>query len=154
MPYLLDIDSSATPGNGSVSRRIARSFRDAFTGPVVHRDLGLAPVPHLTVEGITARSTERAGHTPSQAMAQAVQDELIEEFLGASAYLFTVPLYNLTMLSVFKAWLDQVMVFGRTLDAGANPPSAGRPATVITARGGGYGPGSPNHGLDHLVPSL
>ncbi|MFD8456414.1 FMN-dependent NADH-azoreductase [Streptomyces antimycoticus] len=154
MSHLLHIDSSATPGDGSVSRRVARSFRASFTGPVIHRDLGLAPVPHLTAESITARSTEPAQHTPEQAKAQALQDELIEEFLGASAYLFTIPLYNLTMPSVFKAWLDQIMIFGRTLAIGATPPTAGRPATVITARGGSFGPGTPNHGMDHLVPSL
>lgn len=45
-----------------------------------------------------------------------MQDALIEEFLGPSAYLFTVPMYNLTMPSVFKAWLDQIRAFGRTMD--------------------------------------
>ncbi len=45
----------------------------------------------------------------------AIQDELIAEFLGADAYLFTEPMYNLTMPSAFKARLDQIMVDGRTL---------------------------------------
>src|SRR5882757_5962376 len=49
-----------------------------------------------------------AQYTPEEADAAAMQDALIEEFLGASAYLFTVPMYNLTMPSVFKAWLDQI----------------------------------------------
>jgi FMN-dependent NADH-azoreductase len=148
MSYLLHIDSSSRAAD-SVSRQVARSFRDLWRGPVAHRDLATAPVPHLSAAGITARSTNPAGHDPEQAAA--VQRELIEEFVGAGAYLFTVPMYNYSMPSVFKAWLDQIMVVGVTI---APPPAAGRPALVISARGGGYGPGAPNHGMDHVVPAL
>lgn len=153
MSYLLHIDSSSL-GEASVSRQVARSFRRAWTGQVVHRDLAVAPVPHLDAAGITARTVEPARHTPEQAEAVKVQDELIEEFLGAGAYLFTVPMYNLTMPSVFKAWLDQIVVDGRTFHHAGPSPAAGRPAVVISARGGGYGPGAPNHGLDYVVPAL
>ncbi|NED82837.1 FMN-dependent NADH-azoreductase, partial [Streptomyces sp. SID11233] len=107
--YLLHIDSSAL-GEASFSRQVAQSFRDQWEGPVVHRDLAASPVPHLSAAGVTARVTEPALHTPEQAKALAIQDELIDELLGASAYLFTVPMYNLSMPSVFKAWLDQIIV--------------------------------------------
>lgn len=153
MSYLLHIDSSSL-GAGSVSRQVADSFRAAWEGPVVHRDLAASPVPHLTAAGVTARNTDPAEHSLEQAKAAAIQDELIDEFLGAGAYLFTVPMYNYSMPSVFKAWLDQIMVAGRTLDFVNGSPAAGRPAVVISARGGGYGPGTPNHGLDHVVPFL
>jgi FMN-dependent NADH-azoreductase len=150
MSYLLHIDSSSA-GAGSVSRQVALSFRDGWRGRVVYRDLAASPVPHITAAGITARFTDPAGRDPGQAAAAAIQDELIGEFLGAGAYLFTVPMYNYSMPSVFKAWLDQIIVVGVTI---VPPPAAGRPALVISARGGGYGPGAPNHGMDHLVPAL
>jgi len=153
MSYLLHIDSSSL-GEASISRQVAQSFRRAWPGEVVHRDLATAPVPHLSAAGITARTVEPARHTPEQAEAAKVQDELVEEFLGAGAYLFTVPMYNLTMPSVFKAWLDQVIVDGRTFDRSGPSPATGRPAVLISARGGGYGPGTPNHGLDYVVPAL
>ena len=153
MSYLLHIDSSSL-GEASVSRQVAQSFRDTWQGPVVHRDLAASPVPHLDAAGITARITDPAQHTPEQAKAAAVQDELIEEFLGADAYLFTVPMYNLTMPSVFKAWLDQIVVADRTVNHAGSSPVAGRPAVVISARGGGYGPGAPTEGLDYVVPAL
>ncbi|WP_326807955.1 MULTISPECIES: NAD(P)H-dependent oxidoreductase [unclassified Streptomyces] len=153
MSYLLHIDSSSLD-EASVSRQVARSFRDAWQGEVVHRDLAAAPVPHLSAAGITARDTDPAQHTPEQASAAAVQDELIEEFLGAGAYLFTVPMYNITMPSVFKAWLDQLIVFDRTVIHGGPSPAAGRPAVLISARGGAYGPGAPREGLDYVVPPL
>ncbi|BCL30806.1 FMN-dependent NADH-azoreductase [Streptomyces aurantiacus] len=149
MSYLLHIDSSAL-GEVSVSRQVAQTFLEDWDGKVVHRDLAAAPVPHLSAAGITARVTDPAHHTDEQAAAAALQDELIEEFLGARAYLFTVPMYNLSMPSVFKAWLDQVMVYGRTFKPA---PAAGRPAVLISARGGSYGPGAPNHGLDYVVPT-
>ncbi|NEB03397.1 NAD(P)H-dependent oxidoreductase [Streptomyces sp. SID13726] len=153
MSYLLHIDASAL-GDASVSRQVAQSFRAEWDGPVVHRDLALSPVPHLSAAGIAARITDPALHTPEQAEAAAVQKELIDEFLGAGAYLFTVPMYNYSMPSVFKAWLDQILAEGRTLDFTNGPASTGRPAVLISARGGGYGPGTPNHGKDHLVPAL
>jgi FMN-dependent NADH-azoreductase len=149
MSYLLHIDASSLD-EASVSRQVAQSFRDEWKGAVIHRDLAVSPAPHLSAAGIT----DPAEHTPEQAKALAVQDELIEEFLGADAYLFTVPMYNLTMPSVFKAWLDQIMVAGRTLSFDGPPPTLGRPATVISARGGGYGTGAPKEGMDHLVPTL
>lgn len=62
-------------------------------------------------------------------------------------------MYNYSMPSVFKAWLDQIMAEGRTLDFTNGPATTGRPAVLISARGG-YGPGTPNHGKDHLVPAL
>jgi FMN-dependent NADH-azoreductase len=46
------------------------------------------------------------------------------------------------------------MVVGRTLSFDGPPPTLGRPATVISARDGGYGPSAPKHGMDHLVPAL
>lgn len=153
MSYLLHIDASSL-GAGSVSRQVEASFRDGWTGEVVHRDLAAAPIPHLTAAGISARATDPARRTPQEAAAAAVQDELIEEFLGAGGYLFTVPLYNYSMPSVFKAWLDQIVVVGRTMETPGGPPAAGRPALLISARGGAYGPGTPQHGMDHLVPTL
>lgn len=149
MSYLLHIDSSSL-AEASVSRQVAQSFRETWDGKVVYRDLAATPVPHLSAAGITARVTDPAQHTDEQAAEAALQEELIQEFLGASAYLFTVPMYNLSMPSVFKAWLDQIMVFGRTFKPA---PAAGRPAVLISARGGSYAPGAPNHGLDYVVPT-
>jgi FMN-dependent NADH-azoreductase len=151
MSYLLHIDSSSL-GEASVSRQVAQSFLEGWDGKVVHRDLAAAPVPHISAAGVTARDTDPARYTDEQAAAAALQDTLIGELLGADAYLFTVPMYNLTLPSAFKAWLDQILVYGRTI--GGSSPVAGRPAVVISARGGSYGPGAPRHGFDYVVPVL
>ncbi|MDP9793211.1 FMN-dependent NADH-azoreductase [Catenuloplanes nepalensis] len=154
MSYLLHIDATAF-AEESISRRIARSFLDSWGGTeIVYRDLAATPVPHITAAGISARLTDRARHTPEQAAAQAVQDELLEEFLGAGGYLFTAPIYNYGVPSVLKAWIDQIAVSGRTIHLPDGPPTAGRPAVLISSRGGSYGPGEPHEGRDHLVPNV
>ena len=153
MSYLLHIDSTAF-ATESLSRQVAASFREAWDGEVVYRDLAVTPAPHITAAGVSARLTDPAVHSAAQAAALRVQDELIDEFLGASAYLFTVPMYNYTMPSVFKAWIDQVVVVGRTIAMPDGPPAAGRPAVVVSARGGSYEPGVPNHGMDHVFTTL
>lgn len=153
MSYLLRIDSSAS-GSASFSRQVADTFTSSWKGDIVTRDLALSPIGHLDAAGITARTTPAAEHEPEQRAAAAVQETLVEEFLGAGAYLFSVPLYNYSMPSVFKAWLDHIMIAGRTIGLGDAVPTAGRPAVIVSARGGGYGPGSPQHGKDFLVPAL
>jgi FMN-dependent NADH-azoreductase len=154
MSYLLHIDATSFDAE-SISRRVARSFLDVWPGEVVHRDLAASPVPHITAAGISARLTDPAQHTPREAAAAALQDALVEEFLGAAGYLFTVPLYNYGIPSSFKAWMDQVIIFGRTYNLpDGPPPAAGRTAVVISSRGGAYGPGAPHEGRDHLVPNI
>lgn len=154
MPYLLHLDATSFDAE-SISRRVAGSFLDVWPGEVVHRDLAANPVPHITAAGISARLTDPAQHTPREAAAAALQDELVEEFLGAAGYLFTVPLYNYGIPSSFKAWMDQVVIFGRTYNLpDGPPPAAGRTAVVISSRGGSYGPGAPHEGRDHLVPNI
>lgn len=152
MSYLLRIDASAS-GEDSLSNQVADTFTEAWSGDVVRRDLAAQPLAHLDADGISSRVTPPDAHTLAQKLAAVVQDDLVEEFLGADAYLFAVPLYNYTMPSVFKAWLDHVMIVGRTI--GLQPsPTKGRPAVLVSARGGGYGPGAPMHGKDFLVPTL
>jgi FMN-dependent NADH-azoreductase len=153
MSYLLRIDASAN-GDSSFSRKVADSFTDAWRGEIVRRDLALDTLGHLGAPGITSRVTPADQHTSEQKAAARLESELVEEFLGADAYLFAVPLYNYSMPSVFKAWLDHTMVVGRTIGVPGGSPTAGRPAVIVSARGGGYGPGSPQHGKDFLVPAL
>lgn len=153
MSYLLRIDSSAS-GDASFSRRVADTFAASWSGPIVTRDLARSPLGHLDTAGITARTTPADLRSSQQRASAELQDALVEEFLGASAYLLAVPMYNYSMPSVFKAWLDHIMIPGKTFGLGDADPATGRPAVIVSARGGGYGPGSPQHGKDFLIPTL
>jgi FMN-dependent NADH-azoreductase len=157
MAHLLHVDSSALSA-GSVSKEIAETFRTTWAaehpdGTVAYRDLGANPLPALTESAIYAMALPAEQHSPEQAAAFAVRDEVAREVEQADAYLFTVPMYNWGIPGSFKSYLDQIIVVGRTLIDGA-PPLAGRPATVILSYGGGYDPGAPKEGWDFVQPYL
>lgn len=158
MAHLLHVDSSALSA-GSVSKEIADTFRSTWqqehpNGTITHRDLGLQPVPALEEAGIFAAFTPAEQHTAEQAAAFALRQELVDEVVAADAYLFTVPMYNWGIPATFKAWLDQVILSGRTLTFDGNPPLSGRPAAVVLTYGGGYDAGAPREGWDFVQPYL
>ncbi|MEU1162258.1 FMN-dependent NADH-azoreductase [Streptomyces sp. NPDC090075] len=153
MATLLHIDSSLLPGDASSSRTVTDAFRKAWQeqhpdGTVVYRDLAAEPVPHITAASHTAGFADPATHTPEQAAAFADRVKLIEELEQADAVLIGAPMYNFTIPSTLKAWLDNVILFGRT--AGENPSAKGIPVTVVASRGGSYAPGTPREPFEYV----
>jgi FMN-dependent NADH-azoreductase len=143
MATLLHIDSSVFPGEASASRSVAAVFRQTWEeqhpdGAVIYRDLAAEPVPHMTADGYAAR----------QSAAFASRLELIEELETADAVLIGAPMYNYTIPSTLKAWLDNVILLGRT--SGEAPSSKGKPVTVVASRGGSYAPGTPKEGFEFV----
>ncbi|MFH9349287.1 FMN-dependent NADH-azoreductase [Kitasatospora sp. NPDC017646] len=156
MPTLLHIDSSALT-DGSVSREVTAAFRAAWEaehpgGTVIHRDLAADPVPHLDAAGITAGHLPAEARTAEQAAAFALREQLMVELETADAVLIGSPMYNFTIPSTLKAWLDQVILMGRT--AGEAPSAKGTPVTVVAARGGSYGPGAPREPYEFVTTYL
>ncbi|MEU1293716.1 MULTISPECIES: NAD(P)H-dependent oxidoreductase [unclassified Streptomyces] len=154
MPTLLHIDSSVFPAGASASRDVTDAFRTAWQeqhpeGTVIHRDLSAHPVPHLTADAHTAGFADPATHTPGQAAAFAERLRLIEELENADAVLIGAPMYNFSIPSTLKAWLDNVILMGRT--AGTEDSLIkGTPVTVVASRGGSYAPGTPREGFEYV----
>jgi FMN-dependent NADH-azoreductase len=153
MATLLHIDSSVFPTDSSTSRAVTDAFRRSWEeqhpeGEVIYRDLTTDPVPHITADAHTAGFADPATHSPEQAAAFAERVKLIEELERADAVLIGAPMYNLTVPSTLKAWLDNVVLFGRT--AGAAQSVKGTPVTVVASRGGAYGPGTPRAGYEYV----
>jgi len=153
MATLLHIDSSVLPGAASASRAVTEAFRKTWqeqhpTGAVIYRDLAVDPVPHITADAHTAGFADPAAHTPEQAAAFAARLELIEELERADAVVIGAPMYNFTIPSTLKAWLDNVTLFGRT--GGENPSAKGTPVTVVASRGGSYAPGTPRESFEFV----
>ncbi|MER6984214.1 FMN-dependent NADH-azoreductase [Streptomyces carpinensis] len=153
MATLLHIDSSLFPGEASASRAVTDAFSRTWReqhpdGTVIYRDLAVNPVPHITADGHTAGFADPAAHTPEQAAAFADRVRLIEELEQADAVLIGAPMYNFTIPSTLKAWLDNVILFGRT--AGENPSAKGTPVTVVASRGGSYAPGTPRESYEYV----
>jgi FMN-dependent NADH-azoreductase len=153
MVTLLHIDSSVLPGEASSSRSVAAAFRKAWEeqhpeGTVIHRDLATDPVPHITATAWTAGITAPSERTPEQSAAYAARLKLIEELEQADAVLIGAPMHNYSIPSTLKAWLDSVLLIGRT--AGENPSARGIPVIVVASRGGSYKPGTPREGFEFV----
>ncbi|MFD5397180.1 FMN-dependent NADH-azoreductase [Streptomyces sp. NPDC127097] len=153
MATLLLIDSSVFPEGGSASRSVTAAFRKAWEdqhpdGTVIHRDLAADPLPHLDGAGASAAFSDPAAHTPEQQAAFALRIELVEELERADAIVIGAPMYNFTIPSTLKAWLDQVIIMGRT--AGEQPSAKGTPVTVVASRGGSYAPGTPREPFEYV----
>ncbi|MEU5545095.1 FMN-dependent NADH-azoreductase [Streptomyces sioyaensis] len=153
MATLLLIDSSVFPEGGSASRSVTAAFRKAWEeqhpdGTVIHRDLAAAPLPHLDAVGASAGFSDPATHSPEQRAAFALRVELAEELEQADAIVIGAPMYNFTIPSTLKAWLDQVILMGRT--SGEQPSAKGTPVTVVASRGGSYAPGTPREPFEYV----
>jgi FMN-dependent NADH-azoreductase len=158
MSTLLHIDSSISPA--SASRALASRFAAAWVdshpgGTIVHRDLVVTPPPHISWAAATASMTPAEAQTAEQAAAWQAREELIRELETADSLVVSVPMYNWSIPSTLKAWIDQVIAVGRTVNMEGGPGVlTGKLVTVITARGGAYGPGTPQEGNDHQEPYL
>jgi FMN-dependent NADH-azoreductase len=153
MATLLHIDSSVFPREASASRGVTDTFRKVWEeqhpeGTVIYRDLSAHPVPHITAAAHTAGFADPAIHTPEQAAAFAERLKLIEELEQADAVLIGAPMYNYSVPSTLKAWLDNVILLGRT--AGEAPSAKGTPVTVVASRGGSYAPGTPRESYEYV----
>ncbi|WP_031160356.1 FMN-dependent NADH-azoreductase [Streptosporangium roseum] len=159
MSTLLHLDSSAdlsTSRSRAITAAFASAFRDAEPGnTVVHRDLHADPLPHLADASLHWAARLRSADASPEPAAEDLQQRLIAELLGADVLLLGFPLYNYSLPSSLKAWLDHVHVPGQTAPSAiSGAPLAGRPAVLVTSRGGDYDSGTVNEGRDHATPVL
>lgn len=140
MAYLLQLDSSANLSS-SATRRLTAEAADRWLSKgrdreIRRRDLHTDPLPHLPTNAlhfIAARRPEDA--TAPSPEAQRLQDELLDELAGAAAVLIGSPMYNYSMPSTLKAWLDYVHVIGANSPVGEGiDPLRSKPVTVVSAR--------------------
>jgi FMN-dependent NADH-azoreductase len=154
MSTLFRLDASIRQ-EGSATRALADTLQQALEhelGPfrLVRRDVGRHPLDaHTWADSVTASMlpVDQRSAGPSRAAATAAT--LADEVLAADTLVFAVPLYNWGVSQHFKTWFD-VTVTDPRLGPGT-VALAGRPAFLVTARGGGYGPGTPREGWDHAT---
>ena len=159
MTKVLVLDSAAT-GEQSVSRKLIDGLVAGLTereggAEIVRRDIGAAPIPHLTAETVFAI---RAGEAATEAGAQALalSDQLIEELRAADVLVIGAPMYNFGIPSTLKAWFDHVLRARITFRYTENGPEGlvtGKKAIVVESRAGLYSEG-PMAALDSQEPHL
>lgn len=153
MTTILHIESSSHY-EGSATREIGTFLRKQLQAihahaHIVERDLVKQPVPHLTPEMVAA-----LGQPDSPELT--LSNQLIDELLAADILVIEAPMYNFSIPSVLKAWIDHVARAGRTFTyAGGSPKGlvVGKKAILILGRGGVYSEG-PAKIMDYQEPYL
>ena len=141
---------------GSHSRAIADIVEQAWLGAnadeqVVRRHLGSDPIPATAWgDAVTAGGVAEDQRTAQQRASVALAATLVDELIDADALLFAVPLFNFGVSQHFKTWVDLVITDPRM--GPGQQPLAGKPAELVTVRGGNYSAGTPREGWDHSTP--
>lgn len=153
---LFRLDSSIRH-QGSVSREVADTLENAWVrhhpvGKVVHRDLAERPLPAEAWATAASSAYGNGELSPEQRSAIALAAGLADELLAAEAIVIATPLYNFGINQLLKNYIDLLIIDPRF--APDQMPLAGKPLTIVIARGGGYGVGTPREGWDHATPYL
>lgn len=144
---LLHLDSSIT-GDGSVSRQLSASIvaRLRAADPALdisYRDLAADPIAHLTLGLLPATSPDSRA--------------LLDQFLASNVIVIGAPMYNFTLPSQLKAWLDRILIAGETFAYGPEGQQglAGDKRVIIAlSRGGLYSAGTPHAAYEHAESYL
>jgi FMN-dependent NADH-azoreductase len=154
MASILHINSSVR-NQGSVSREVTGEFLKQWKtahpdGTVVERDLTANPVPHLNEKMLGAFFTAADQRTPEQAEIVKLSDELVAELFAADVIVIGAPMYNFSISSTLKAWIDHVARAGVTFKYTESGPVGlvqEKKVYVCTSRGGVYSEG-PGQSMD------
>jgi len=143
---LLQIDSSIL-GDASASRQLTAAITDAFVAAhpgltVASRDLAAEPLAHFDGSSLPGVRAEGADHE---------DDRILQEFLDADVVVIGAPMYNFSIPSQLKSWLDRLLIAGKTFRYTADGPAGlvgGKTVLIASARGGLYAPGMPGEAND------
>lgn len=154
MNHILVINSSLS-GSTSVSRilvdaAVQRLLEVDPNAVVTYRDVGDAPIPHLT--SATVAGIRAVAETQAELAAQALSDELIAELKAADIVVIGAPMYNFSIPTSLRAWFDHVLR-PRVTFAAVQGLLTGIRAVVIEARGGRFTEG-PTKAMDFQEPYL
>ncbi|AUV01235.1 NAD(P)H-dependent oxidoreductase [Phytobacter ursingii] len=143
---ILHVDSGITLEN-SVSRQLSYEVVKALTEKgqcenIIYRDLVKDEIPHLTGDIAAGfRAVSDAVTTPELATEYDLSEKIVNEFLTSDIIVIGAPMYNFTVASQLKAWLDRLAQPGKTFHYTAHGPvglATGKTVIVASARGGFY----------------
>ncbi|KAF0813236.1 FMN-dependent NADH-azoreductase 1 [Andreprevotia sp. IGB-42] len=152
---LLHIDSSVMAGN-SVSRqltaRIAAEWQKSQPGLVTdYLDLAESAPSHLSSDSLGFRLGADAT-SEVQRTENALSEALVTQFLAADVIVIGAPMYNFSVPSQLKAWIDRIAQAGRTFKYTETGPvglAGGKTVIIASTRGGVYSTSEAMRALDH-----
>ena len=151
---LLHIDSSIL-GDNSTSRQLSAELVAAWAAAepgvdVTYRDLAADAISHLSAASLVAAGTPAELRDAAQKHEAALSEQSIEEFRAADAIVIGAPMYNFSIPSQLKAWIDRIAVAGKTFRYTESGPEglAGGKKVIIVSTAGGIHAGQPS-GVAH-----
>ena len=154
---LLHIDSSPLAAN-SVSRelteRVVAQWRATHPGTVVeYLDLAVDTPSHLSIDSLGFRLGPNAeGLSDVQRRENVISEQLVTQFLAADVVVVGAPMYNFSVPTQLKSWIDRVAQAGRTFtytEKGPKGLAGGKTVIIASTRGGVYSTNPAMAGLDH-----
>lgn len=160
---LLHIDASSKYHKWSNSRALGRYFIEQLVQQGVELDIDYLDVtedvqPHVSAEFVQATYTPKAQRTEAMNNVLASSDAMCERVLAADALVCAMPMYNWTIPSTFKTFIDTIIRTGVTYDLLENGMTrgklAGKKVLFITTRGADLRGESPYSCMDAMTPVL
>jgi FMN-dependent NADH-azoreductase len=148
MTRILHIDASPL-GKNSISRKLTASVIKHLQAEnpealISHRDLIATPVAHLGGELLQVLRPTAGSVPPDNAAVReeaAQTEELLREFLAADVVVIGAPMFNFSIPSQLKAWIDRVVQAGRTFRYTEKGPlglAGAKKVIIVSSRGGMY----------------
>ena len=106
---------------------------------IVERNFRENPVPHLDADWLQALSTPAADRSEEQQTKVNYSDSLIAEIQAADTLVIALPMYNFSVPSMLKAWIDHISRAGVTFKyttAGAEGLLQDKKVYLVSAMGG------------------
>jgi FMN-dependent NADH-azoreductase len=154
---ILRLDSSIFGAGGAstqLNEQLVESLRNRYGEvEVFHRDLAQNPLPHFTVDFVQALGKAPSERTPEENQQVALADQLIDELQQADVLVVGAPMYNFSIPSTLKTWMDYVARAGTTFQYTAAGPQGllnGTRVFISASRGGQH----KDQATDSVVPLL
>ncbi|SFG67150.1 FMN-dependent NADH-azoreductase [Pseudomonas sp. NFACC45] len=140
---LLHIDSSIL-GDNSASRQLSRDVVEAWKAAeadviVTYRDLAADAISHFSAQTLIAAGTSAELRDAAQKHETDLSASTMAEFLAADAVVIAAPMYNFTIPTQLKAWIDRIAVAGQTFrytEAGPEGLCGGKKLVIVSTSGG------------------
>lgn len=159
MHKLLHIDASIL-GSNSVSRQLTAQIVDSWKAAnpdtqVSYLDLAVDTPSHLSAESLGFRmpaGSDLSQLSDVQKRENAISEALVSQLLAADVVVVGAPMYNFSIPSQLKAWIDRVAQVNRTFkytDKGPVGLATGKTVIVASTRGGAYSTSDAGNAMEH-----
>jgi len=142
---LLHIDSSILSANSTsrlLTAEIVAAWKAAHPDTTVeYLDLAASAPSHFGADALGIKTGVQAQPTEAQQRENALSEQLVSQFLASDVIVVGAPLYNFSVPTQLKAWIDRLAQIGRTFkytDKGPVGLAGGKTVIVASSRGGIY----------------